>query len=44
MHAFVTITAMAVIFAAHVAVMLELRPRRNPAAKQIRQANSGDAL
>jgi hypothetical protein len=41
MHAFITITAMAVIFGAHVAVMIELRPRGN-GAPQKQETNSGE--
>jgi hypothetical protein len=44
MHAFVTIAAMAAIFAAHVAMMMELRPRGGKAAKTKDEETLGENL
>jgi hypothetical protein len=44
MHAFVTIAAMAAIFAAHVLMMLELRPRGGEAPKDTDAETFGEKL
>jgi hypothetical protein len=43
MHAFITIAAMAAIFAAHVAVMVELRPRGARTRQENQETISGEA-
>ncbi len=43
MHAFVTITAMIAIFAAHVLMMVELRPR-DGGAKDTTETKLGETL
>ncbi|HEX7725642.1 MAG TPA: hypothetical protein VF410_03725 [Rhizomicrobium sp.] len=43
MHAFVTIAAMTAIFAAHVAMIVELRPRGTPQDKKT-EAEPGETL
>ncbi|MGN6515787.1 MAG: hypothetical protein ACTHLR_08095 [Rhizomicrobium sp.] len=42
MHAFVTVAAMTAIFAAHVAMMVELRPRRDKAPEDDKTDTPGD--
>jgi hypothetical protein len=44
MHAFITIAAMVIIFAAHVAVMAEIRPRGAAKRQEDQETNSGEAL
>ncbi|HEY4126392.1 MAG TPA: hypothetical protein VGM36_17325 [Rhizomicrobium sp.] len=44
MHAFVTIAAMIAIFAAHVVMMVELRPRGGNAAQHKDVETSGETL
>jgi hypothetical protein len=44
MHALVTVAAMTAIFAAHVLMMVELRPRGGKAAKDKDPETSGEKL
>jgi hypothetical protein len=44
MHAFVTIAAMTAIFAAHVVMVVELRPRGGEAPKSKDTETSGEKL
>ena len=44
MHAFVTVAAMTAIFAAHVVMMVELRPRGGEAVKDKDAETSGETL
>jgi len=44
MHAFVTIAAMTAIFAAHVAMMVELRPRGGETSKSKDTETLGEKL